>query len=277
MPELPEVETVRRELEPWLVGRSIVGVSHHPSAKFTPACDAVGTTIETVARRGKYLLFDLDDGHEMVVHLGMTGRLSPATPPAGDDPHVRARWDLDDGTILEFNDIRRFGRIAVVPRGHYETLPTLDALGPEPFDPAFEPAAFAQALEASHRTIKTQLLSQRPVAGVGNIYADEALWEAEINPAARRVLGRPSDSTPPGDPSGPATWPGQSRHHIARLPNSLRSRGPESAHTSVLRTSRRAVRAVRDAAAAEDDRCPLHHLVPGVPGPLIAVEQSPRA
>ena len=187
MPELPEVETVRRELEPWLVERSIVGASHHPSAKFTAASDAVGTSIETVGRRGKYLLFGLDDGHEMVVHLGMTGRLRPATPTDDDDPHVRARWNLDDGTTLEFSDIRRFGRIAVLPHGRYETLPTLAALGPEPFDPAFEPAGFARALKASHRAIKTQLLSQRPVAGVGNIYADEALWEAEVNPSVRRL------------------------------------------------------------------------------------------
>ena len=186
MPELPEVETVRRELAPWLVGRSIVEASHHPSAKFTAARDAVGTTIETVERRGKYLLFDLDDGHQMVVHLGMTGRLGPGER-AGDDPHVRARWMLDDGAVLEFNDVRRFGRIAVVPHGQYGSLPTLAALGPEPFDAEFDPAAFARALRSSHRAIKTQLLSQRPVAGVGNIYADEALWEAEVNPSVRRL------------------------------------------------------------------------------------------
>ena len=187
MPELPEVETVRRELEPWLVGRSIISASHHHSAKFSSARDAVGTTIETVGRRGKYLLFDLDDGHQMVVHLGMTGQLRPSARRDGDDPHVRARWALDDGTVLEFSDIRRFGRIAVVPHGRYESLPTLPALGPEPFDPTFEPVAFAHALRASHRAIKTQLLSQRAVAGVGKIYAYEALWEAEVNPSVRQV------------------------------------------------------------------------------------------
>lgn len=191
MPELPEVETVRRELEPWLLGRSIVAASHHPSVKFTQAADAVGATIESVGRRGKYLIFDLDDGHQLIVHLGMTGRLRPAPDCHGHEhghhSHVRASWELDDGSVLEFNDIRRFGRIAVVPHGRYETLPTLDALGPEPFAPAFQPITFARALRHSHRAIKTQLLSQRPVAGVGNIYADEALWEAGINPSTRRV------------------------------------------------------------------------------------------
>jgi formamidopyrimidine-DNA glycosylase len=191
MPELPEVETVRRELEPWVSGRTITAASHHPSAKFMQASDAVGATIECVGRRGKYLIFDLDDGHQLILHLGMTGRLRPA-PDAphrdhGHHSHVRASWELDDGSVLEFDDVRRFGRIAVVPHGRYETLPTLDALGPEPFEPGFDPISFAHALRGSHRAVKTQLLSQRPVAGVGNIYADEALWEAEINPSARRV------------------------------------------------------------------------------------------
>ncbi len=190
MPELPEVETVRRELAPWLLGRSIVAASHHPSPKFSPASDAVGTTIETVGRRGKYLILDLDDDRQLIVHLGMTGKLRPAVATLGPGPHVRARWELDDGSVLEFDDIRRFGRIAVVPHGCYRSLPTLDALGPEPFGEDFEPTTFAQALRASHRAVKTQLLSQRPVAGVGNIYADEALWEARINPATTPAVGR---------------------------------------------------------------------------------------
>ena len=187
MPELPEVETVRRELEPWLLGRSIAAASHHPSHKFSSASDAVGTAIETVGRRGKYLILDLDDDRQLIVHLGMTGKLRPTVATVAPGPHVRARWELDDGSVLEFDDIRRFGRIAVVPHGCYRSLPTLDALGPEPFDEDFEPTTFTQALRASHRAVKTQLLSQRPVAGVGNIYADEALWEARINPATRRL------------------------------------------------------------------------------------------
>ncbi len=189
MPELPEVETLRRSLEPILVGRTVVAAGAHPSPKFSPAPDAVGGTVEAVRRCGKYLLADLDGPGpaplELVVHLGMTGQLGPDLDPDG--PHARAWWQLDDGVTLTFRDVRRFGRVAVVPTGDHRSLPTLHAIGPEPFGPDFTPRSLERALRASTTRVKTQLLSQRPVAGVGNIYADEALWRAGINPAARRV------------------------------------------------------------------------------------------
>ena len=116
----------------------------------------------------------------------MTGALHVDDAPPR-DPYERASWDLVDGRILWFRDVRRFGRIAVVPAGEYRSLPTLDHLGPEPFDPSLDGRRFHRALAASRRRIKTQLLSQRPIAGVGNIYADEALWRAGIHPGARRV------------------------------------------------------------------------------------------
>ena len=103
------------------------------------------------------------------------------------DPYVRARWQLDDGTTLRYRDIRRFGRIAVVPRGDYASMPTLAAQGPDPFDDAFTPDSLWRATRRSTARIKTQLLSQRPVAGVGNIYADEALWRAGTDPARRSI------------------------------------------------------------------------------------------
>jgi formamidopyrimidine-DNA glycosylase len=143
-----------------------------------------------VARRGKYLLVALDrpgGAGELVVHLGMTGMLRPAGGSDAEDPFVRARFDLDDGSALEYRDIRQFGRLAVVAAGDYGSLPTLRALGPEPLGDAFDLAVFAAALRASSRAVKTQLLSQRPVAGVGNIYADEALWRARVHPGSRRV------------------------------------------------------------------------------------------
>ena len=116
----------------------------------------------------------------------MTGMLRIASDDQPDS-YVRAQWDLDDGSVLEYNDMRRFGRIAVVPRGVYTSLPTLAAQGPEPFDPAFTPEQLWRALRASTARVKTQLLSQRPVAGVGNIYADEAFWRARLHPASRHV------------------------------------------------------------------------------------------
>jgi len=186
MPELPEVETIRAQLDPLLAGRSIVAATSHPSGKFTPAIEAQGAGIEHVRRRGKYLIFDLDDDRELIVHLGMTGVLSvPST--ADDSPYVRASWELDNGHTLIFSDVRRFGRIRVVPAGDYRTIATLHNLGPEPFDASFTATHLHQALNKSSRRLKTQLLSQRPVAGLGNIYADEALWLAKVKPQARKI------------------------------------------------------------------------------------------
>jgi len=186
MPELPEVETIRRQLDPVLAGRRIIDASSHVSGKFTPAIEAVGAEIERVTRRGKYLLFVLDDERELIVHLGMTGVLSVEPNPVP-STYTRAAWILDDGTTLIFNDVRRFGRIRVVPAGDYATVATLHRLGPEPFDDDFTASHLHAALSKSSRRLKTQLLSQRPVAGLGNIYADEALWLARVRPAARTI------------------------------------------------------------------------------------------
>jgi formamidopyrimidine-DNA glycosylase len=117
----------------------------------------------------------------------MTGHLHPRSPGADPSPYNRAWWTLDDGTVLDFDDTRRFGRIAVVPAGDHRTLPTLHHLGPEPFDDAFTELGLWTALRASTARVKTQLLGQRVVAGVGNIYADEALWDAGIEPGLRRI------------------------------------------------------------------------------------------
>ena len=194
MPELPEVETIRTQLEPRLTGRFLTEGGSHPSAKFSDAIDAVGYGIGTVNRRGKYLIIDLPDGPdaglELVVHLGMTGRLAVAATADLDHPHLRAWWRLDDGSVFTFHDTRRFGRVRVVAAGCYDTIAALSRLGPEPFSAQFTGESLWQAVRMSRRCLKTQLLSQRPVAGVGNIYADEALWLAGINPAVRR-LSRP--------------------------------------------------------------------------------------
>ena len=193
MPELPEVETIRRQLGPRIVGRTVVAAHAHPSPKFAPGVDAISHRFESVDRRGKYLIARLDRGRELIVHLGMTGSLRIADPDAPTDPYVRASWTLDDDSVLELRDIRRFGRVAVVPAGDYQSLPTLHSLGPEPLSDAFEPLAFHRALKASRRPVKTQLMSQRPVAGVGNIYADEALWQAGVHPASRHTSRPQSD------------------------------------------------------------------------------------
>ena len=191
MPELPEVETVRRQLEPRVVGRRVVEAWGHPSPKFASAPFAAGARIETAGRRGKYLLLGLDDDRELVVHLGMTGQLR--LRPGELDPYVRAWWALDDGSVLELRDVRRFGRVGVVPVGEHASLPTLASQGPEPWDAVLDDGGLWRRLRRSTARIKTQLLSQRPLAGVGNIYADEGLWRAGVHPARRSVTRREAD------------------------------------------------------------------------------------
>jgi len=188
VPELPEVETIRHQLWARILGRRVIDAWACANPKFTAAPAAIGARIEAANRRGKYLIAPLDDDRELIVHLGMTGilRICEGLPSS----HRRAAWTLDDGAVLEYDDVRQFGRIAVVARGDYRTLPTLHALGPEPLSDDFTPQGFYKALRGHKARIKTQLLSQRPVAGVGNIYADEALWDAGINPSARQ-LSRP--------------------------------------------------------------------------------------
>jgi formamidopyrimidine-DNA glycosylase len=158
-----------------------------PGPKTADLERAVGQRIEGVERRGKFLLLPLrrpneaESGDELIVHLGMTGVLSPAPPPR----HLRLRLRLDGPApdALYVQDARRFARVLVVPRGDHRTLPTLAAMGPEPLGRGFGLAGFARALRRSRVAIKTLLLSQRPVAGVGNIYADEALWRARLHPS----------------------------------------------------------------------------------------------
>jgi formamidopyrimidine-DNA glycosylase len=187
MPELPEVESVRRQLRPHLLGRRVLAVRSTPQARMGPLDAAMGRRIRGIDRRGKYLLVDLDGACELVVNLGMTGSLR-RRGEAGWQPdrYVRATLTLDDA-VLDFRDVRRFGRLVVVPAGEYAAIPTLAQLGPEPLSAEFDAAAFARALARTRAPVKPFLLSQRAVAGVGNIYADEALWRARINPKARRV------------------------------------------------------------------------------------------
>lgn len=195
MPELPEVESVRRQIVTPLSGRVITAVwrDPYPSRRITRPHHAVNLQVRDVTRRGKYLLMPLLDpatgavAKELVIHLGMTGVLTFATDDRPAEPHLRVRFTLDDDTRLLFCDPRRFGRVSVIDAGAYASIPTLYTLGPEPLAPTWDPRQFAAALKASDTPVKAALLNQRVVAGVGNIYADEALWAARIHPATRRV------------------------------------------------------------------------------------------
>ena len=190
MPELPEVETIRRQLGPKITNRTITGAGSHESAKFLPARKTKGKRFLQLRRRGKYLLAELADQTELVVHLGMTGQLKVTETDdqrsVGSD-YERAWWLLDNNKTIIFRDVRRFGRIALVKKGDYSQIPTLRDMGPEPFSPELTGEELWRRTKGRKERIKTQLLGQRLIAGVGNIYADEALFYAGINPSVRSI------------------------------------------------------------------------------------------
>ena len=195
MPELPEVETIRRDLEPDVTGREITSAWVSPDAprlvQLLPPDEFArllpGHKIEAVRRRGKYLIFDLDRGMLWVVHLRMTGRLLHRESECADEKYLRARFSLSDGTWLCFNDLRKFGMMWLV-----DDWALVDpGLGPEPLEAEFETAAFKTLLKRRAAPVKSVLLDQAVIAGIGNIYADEALFAAGIDPrkAANKVSG----------------------------------------------------------------------------------------
>ncbi len=205
MPELPEVEVVRRGLQAHVVGKTITSVRvHHPRAvrrhEAGPAdltARLLGARIAGTDRRGKYLWLTLDtqlqsgDRHEMgapdtalVVHLGMSGQMLLGVVPRAD--HVRISALLDDGTVLSFADQRTFGgwllADLVTVDGNVVPVPVAH-LARDPLDPRFDAGAVVKVLQRKHSELKRQLLDQQVVSGIGNIYADEALWRAKVNGA----------------------------------------------------------------------------------------------
>ena len=200
MPELPEVETVRRGLMPRLVGRRIVRLQQRRPdlrvpmpAKF--ASKVEGRTVTGIDRRAKYLLIRLDDGQTLIVHLGMSGRMtlhdveSAASHPLGRHDHVV--FDMDDGWQVRFNDARRFGLMVLVADEAVAQHKYFKSLGPEPLDEAFTGDVLAARLTGRKTPIKAALLDQKTLVGVGNIYACEALFLAGISPrrSAHTVKG----------------------------------------------------------------------------------------
>lgn len=190
MPELPEVETIRRGLAPHLVGREIRALeAFTPEVLENPlGLSATGRRIRALSRQGKYLLLHLDDAVDLLVHLRMTGKLlwladADDTSRAERDPFLRARLTLDQGQ-LRFEDVRRFGRLYLLPQGERPFPKGYRELGPDAFEPPYDPGALVARLAAHPEArIKALLLRQDILAGLGNIYADEALFRARLNPA----------------------------------------------------------------------------------------------
>ncbi|HSA20294.1 MAG TPA: DNA-formamidopyrimidine glycosylase family protein, partial [Myxococcota bacterium] len=182
MPELPEVETIVRAIRPALVGRRITGFEASWPRQVQPSVDAVraallGRRVQAVSRRGKYVVLELGGGAGLLVHLKMSGRLCVAEGHGQERPqHQRAVLRLSGGAPLRFYDARKFGRLRFAP----ELAAALSGLGPEPLDPALGPARFHAMLSARRRQLKPLLLDQSFLAGLGNIYTDEALFRARL-------------------------------------------------------------------------------------------------
>jgi formamidopyrimidine-DNA glycosylase len=210
MPELPEVETVARDLQRWVAGATITGATvtwdrtiRHPQPPERFVAEIEGATIQRVTRRAKTVLLHLEDGRVMTVALRMTGALivtSAGTPP---DPFARVVFQLADGRELRYRDVRKFGRIGLWPGGGlrsvgagrgarsrkvaedgrtYRIGEVFSGHGPEPLSRGFTVARFAERLSRRSAKLKSLLLDQSFIAGVGNIYADEALWRARLHP-----------------------------------------------------------------------------------------------
>jgi formamidopyrimidine-DNA glycosylase len=198
VPELPEVETIRRDLEPELTGRVIVDIEVHKADIVLPPHDPdsfrqrlAGRRVVSVGRRAKYLLFHLDDGSVLQVQLRMSGRfaLGREVPDPAEFRHIAARLHLDDGRTLFYDDVRRLGGFRLVAGRDWEIVAA--RLGPEPLEPGYRAADLGLMLAATRSPVKNALMDQRRVAGVGNIYASEALFRAGVDP---RRPGRSLDT-----------------------------------------------------------------------------------
>jgi formamidopyrimidine-DNA glycosylase len=205
MPELPEVETVRRGLAPVMAGATLNAVETRRRGLRWPfpknfAARLTGRRIERLGRRAKYLLAELDNGEVLVMHLGMSGsfRVSHGegdkTPghfhhPRGEPGvHDHVVFHLSSGAVVTFNDPRRFGAMLLIPRTELAEHKLFGALGPEPLDAAFDAVALARAVRGKKTSLKAALSDQRVVAGLGNIYVCEALHRARLSPQRRAAI-----------------------------------------------------------------------------------------
>jgi len=187
MPELPEVETYAKQLRPHLVGRQFTHVNVlWPRTVAIPEADKLptqlaGQKVERVGRRGKYLRFWLDSGDQLLIHLKMSGRLRIEGAETPHHRHDRVMFGMDNGQEMRFNNMRKFGRVYLIPWGDQRCSP-LHQLGPEPLGEDFTLEEFARRFEPRSGRLKPLLLNQGFLAGLGNIYVDEVLFQAHIHP-----------------------------------------------------------------------------------------------
>jgi formamidopyrimidine-DNA glycosylase len=204
MPELPEVEAVRRELEPVMLDARVARVELRRPDLRRPfprgfARRIGGATVTAIDRRGKYLLADLSTRETLLMHLGMSGSFRVDRQSVAPEPHDHVRFALDSGATVTFNDPRRFGIMDLIATDALDRHPALAAMGPEPLSAAFDGTTLARACAGRRTPLKVALLDQRVVAGLGNIYASEALSVARLSPRQRAATiatpaGLPRDS-----------------------------------------------------------------------------------
>ena len=193
MPELPEVEVVRRSLLNHLPGRVITDLStdHKPLRQPVPEKELktslTGARVTDIKRRAKYLLIEVDNGSVLIVHLGMTGILGLFPENTEVTPHDHVRWKLDNGYELRLNDVRRFGSVRIVGPEGVDTLEQtiFKDTGPEPFSDTFDGSYLYRLAKKKQQSVKNFIMDGRVVAGVGNIYANESLFNAGIRPSRK--------------------------------------------------------------------------------------------
>lgn len=213
MPELPEVELVRRALRPAMEGARFEAVlTNRPNLRtaFPPdfAARLAGRTVRSLARRGKYLLADLSSDEILVMHLGMSGSFRVHGDRPANDRHDHVVFRMSSGATIVFNDPRRFGSMTLIPRDRLADRQGPGALGPEPLSAAFDGRALAAACRGKKTSLKAALSDQRVVAGLGNIYVCEALHRAGLSPQRRA--------------STIATRAGAPREHAIRLARAIK-------------------------------------------------------
>ncbi len=218
MPELPEIEVLRRSLQPHLPGEVIAGVTVHHAGlrervKTRDLGRVAGERIQGLRRRSKYLLIDVSGGSTVAIHLGMSGRLTLV--PAGEplEPHEHVSFQLQSGRRLRLRDPRRFGLVLRVPTASLDADPHFAGLGVEPLDPGFSGATLRQAAIGRRGPVKTFLMDARIVVGIGNIYATETLFGARVHPT--RSVSR----------IAPATWDRLAESAVAVLQRAITQGG----------------------------------------------------
>ena len=261
MPELPEVDAVRRELDPVMRGARIRRVElRRPDLRRPFPKDfgdrLRGRVVRTLTRRGKYLLADLSSHETLLMHLGMTGSFRILDDASSPDPHDHVLFDMSSGALIAFNDPRRFGVMDLVASDRLEAHAALRRMGPEPLSAAFDGAALARACTNRRTPLKLALLDQRVVAGLGNIYASEALHLAHLSPRQRA--------------SSLATRTGLPRENAHRLAAAIKI----VLERAIERQSRRAYRGGRFRVYdREGERCPSRNC----PGTIVRFTQGGRS